>query len=84
MPDREDVGGAPGPRPGSRRGRQSIGPLGARPWSTATPRPAGPQAAAAAGPSGVRRLTGHVLGIGPRAADRFGSGDLVARLVGNA
>ncbi|MGW0474199.1 ABC transporter ATP-binding protein [Streptomyces coeruleorubidus] len=31
-----------------------------------------------------RRLTGHVLGIGPRAADRFGSGDLVARLVGNA
>ncbi|MFI8215337.1 ABC transporter ATP-binding protein [Streptomyces sp. NPDC085932] len=31
-----------------------------------------------------RRLTGHVLGTGPRAADRFGSGDLVARLVGNA
>ncbi|GAA4324458.1 ABC transporter ATP-binding protein [Streptomyces venetus] len=31
-----------------------------------------------------RRLTGHVLGIGPRATDRFGSGDLVARLVGNA
>ncbi|MFF5516579.1 ABC transporter ATP-binding protein [Streptomyces coeruleorubidus] len=31
-----------------------------------------------------RRLTGHVLGIGPWAADRFGSGDLVARLVGNA
>ncbi|MEV7061902.1 ABC transporter ATP-binding protein [Streptomyces collinus] len=31
-----------------------------------------------------RRLTGHVLGAGPRAADRFGSGDLVARLVGNA
>ncbi|MFF8232043.1 ABC transporter ATP-binding protein [Streptomyces caelestis] len=31
-----------------------------------------------------RRLTGHVLGVGPRAADRFGSGDLVARLVGNA
>ncbi|MEU1854121.1 ABC transporter ATP-binding protein [Streptomyces sp. NPDC019990] len=30
------------------------------------------------------RLTGHVLGVGPRAADRFGSGDLVARLVGNA
>ncbi|CAM5746039.1 hypothetical protein SAFG77S_11743 [Streptomyces afghaniensis] len=29
------------------------------------------------------RLTGHVLGVGP-AADRFGSGDLVARLVGNA
>ncbi|MET9764871.1 ABC transporter ATP-binding protein [Streptomyces sp. NPDC006372] len=31
-----------------------------------------------------RRLTGHVLGIGPRATDRFGSGDLIARLVGNA
>ncbi|WP_324788197.1 ABC transporter ATP-binding protein [Streptomyces sp. H51] len=31
-----------------------------------------------------RRLTGHVLAVGPRAADRFGSGDLVARLVGNA
>ncbi|MGI5430563.1 ABC transporter ATP-binding protein [Streptomyces sp. CA-179760] len=31
-----------------------------------------------------RTLTGHVLGVGPRAADRFGSGDLVARLVGNA
>ncbi|MGK5696052.1 ABC transporter transmembrane domain-containing protein [Streptomyces sp. URMC 128] len=31
-----------------------------------------------------RRLTGHVLGAGPRAADRFGSGDLVARLIGNA
>ncbi|MFC9684452.1 ABC transporter transmembrane domain-containing protein, partial [Streptomyces sp. NPDC056948] len=31
-----------------------------------------------------RLLTGHVLGVGPRAADRFGSGDLVARLVGNA
>ncbi|GAB2872098.1 ABC transporter ATP-binding protein [Streptomyces deserti] len=31
-----------------------------------------------------RRLTGHVLDVGPRAADRFGSGDLVARLVGNA
>ncbi|MFJ4280346.1 ABC transporter ATP-binding protein [Streptomyces massasporeus] len=31
-----------------------------------------------------RRLTRHVLGVGPRAADRFGSGDLVARLVGNA
>ncbi|MET9395559.1 ABC transporter transmembrane domain-containing protein, partial [Streptomyces sp. NPDC006624] len=31
-----------------------------------------------------RRLTGHVLATGPRAADRFGSGDLVARLVGNA
>ncbi|MFF7313990.1 ABC transporter transmembrane domain-containing protein [Streptomyces sp. NPDC008137] len=31
-----------------------------------------------------RTLTGHVLAVGPRAADRFGSGDLVARLVGNA
>ncbi|WP_405608651.1 ABC transporter transmembrane domain-containing protein [Streptomyces sp. NBC_00076] len=31
-----------------------------------------------------RRLTGHVLDVGPRAAARFGSGDLVARLVGNA
>jgi ATP-binding cassette subfamily B protein len=31
-----------------------------------------------------RRLTRHVLGVGPRAADRFGSGDLVARIVGNA
>lgn len=31
-----------------------------------------------------RRLAGHVLAVGPRAADRFGSGDLVARLVGNA
>ncbi|CAL9281286.1 ABC transporter ATP-binding protein [Streptomyces sp. SudanB52_2052] len=31
-----------------------------------------------------RRLTGHVLDVGPRAADRSGSGDLVARLVGNA
>ncbi|KPI22188.1 Xenobiotic-transporting ATPase [Actinobacteria bacterium OK074] len=30
------------------------------------------------------RLTGHVLAVGPRAAERFGSGDLVARLVGNA
>ncbi|SNX65707.1 ATP-binding cassette subfamily B protein [Streptomyces sp. TLI_55] len=30
------------------------------------------------------RLTGHVLAVGPRAAQRFGSGDLVARLVGNA
>ncbi|MEV5438348.1 ABC transporter ATP-binding protein [Streptomyces sp. NPDC052682] len=35
--------------------------------------------------AGLRhRLTRHVLGVGPRAADRFGSGDLVARLVGNA
>ncbi|MFE1249265.1 ABC transporter ATP-binding protein [Streptomyces sp. NPDC058735] len=31
-----------------------------------------------------RRLARHVLGTGPRAADRFGAGDLVARLVGNA
>lgn len=31
-----------------------------------------------------RRLTGHVLTVGPRAAARFGPGDLVARLVGNA
>ncbi|MGW1952682.1 ABC transporter ATP-binding protein [Streptomyces sp. NPDC001920] len=31
-----------------------------------------------------RRLTGHVLAVGPRAATRFGPGDLVARLVGNA
>ncbi|PWI13713.1 ABC transporter ATP-binding protein [Streptomyces sp. Act143] len=31
-----------------------------------------------------RRLTGHVLAVGPRAGDRFGPGDLVARLVGNA
>jgi ATP-binding cassette subfamily B protein len=31
-----------------------------------------------------RRLTGHVLALGPRATARFGSGDLVARLVGNA
>ncbi|MFJ9539567.1 ABC transporter transmembrane domain-containing protein [Streptomyces sp. NPDC101225] len=31
-----------------------------------------------------RRLTGHVLAVGPRAAARFGTGDLVARLVGNA
>ncbi|MER5940568.1 ABC transporter ATP-binding protein [Streptomyces sp. NPDC001928] len=30
------------------------------------------------------RLTGHVLAVGPRATDRFGAGDLVARLVGNA
>ncbi|MFI2644096.1 ABC transporter transmembrane domain-containing protein [Streptomyces sp. NPDC018610] len=31
-----------------------------------------------------RRLTGHVLALGPRAAARFGPGELVARLVGNA
>ncbi|ELS50668.1 ABC transporter ATP-binding protein [Streptomyces viridochromogenes] len=31
-----------------------------------------------------RRLTGHVLGVGPRAVGRFGSGDLVARIVGVA
>ncbi|MEU6148291.1 ABC transporter ATP-binding protein [Streptomyces sp. NPDC047081] len=31
-----------------------------------------------------RRLAGHVLALGPRAAARFGPGDLVARLVGNA
>ncbi|MDX6363077.1 MAG: ATP-binding cassette, subfamily bacterial RamA/AmfB [Streptomyces sp.] len=31
-----------------------------------------------------RRLTGHVLAVGPRAGGRFGSGELVARLVGNA
>ncbi|MGW2517021.1 ABC transporter ATP-binding protein [Streptomyces sp. NPDC001617] len=31
-----------------------------------------------------RRLTGHVLGLGPPVTARFGSGDLVARLVGNA
>ncbi|WP_371667705.1 ABC transporter ATP-binding protein/permease [Streptomyces sp. NBC_00289] len=31
-----------------------------------------------------RRLTGHVLAVGPRATARFGAGDLVARLVGNA
>ncbi|MET7682437.1 ABC transporter ATP-binding protein [Streptomyces sp. NPDC005423] len=30
------------------------------------------------------RLTGHVLALGPRAAARFGPGELVARLVGNA
>ncbi|MFG1664464.1 ABC transporter transmembrane domain-containing protein [Streptomyces sp. Y7] len=30
------------------------------------------------------RLTGHVLAMGPRAGGRFGAGDLVARLVGNA
>jgi ATP-binding cassette subfamily B protein len=31
-----------------------------------------------------RLLTGHVLAVGPPAATRFGPGDLVARLVGNA
>lgn len=31
-----------------------------------------------------RHLTGHVLALGPRAVARFGAGDLVARLVGNA
>ncbi len=31
-----------------------------------------------------RHLTRHVLDVGPRAAARFGPGDLVARLVGNA
>ncbi|CAL9343151.1 ABC transporter ATP-binding protein RamA [Streptomyces sp. enrichment culture] len=31
-----------------------------------------------------RTVTGHLLAVGPRAADRFGSGDLVARLVGSA
>lgn len=31
-----------------------------------------------------RRLTAHVLAVGPRATARFGPGDLVARLVGNA
>lgn len=30
------------------------------------------------------RLVGHVLSAGPRAVGRFGPGDLVARLVGNA
>ncbi|MFF7389100.1 ABC transporter ATP-binding protein [Streptomyces scabiei] len=30
------------------------------------------------------RLVRHVLAVGPRAGSRFGSGDLVARLVGNA
>ncbi|MET9731116.1 ABC transporter ATP-binding protein [Streptomyces sp. NPDC006458] len=30
------------------------------------------------------RTLGHVLAVGPRAAARLGSGDLVARLVGNA
>ncbi|MCX4817173.1 ABC transporter ATP-binding protein/permease [Streptomyces sp. NBC_01239] len=31
-----------------------------------------------------RRVTGHVLALGPRANSHFGSGELVARLVGNA
>ncbi|MER6739110.1 ABC transporter transmembrane domain-containing protein, partial [Streptomyces puniciscabiei] len=31
-----------------------------------------------------RQLTAHVLALGPRATARFGAGDLVARLVGNA
>ncbi|MEU2583811.1 ABC transporter ATP-binding protein [Streptomyces avermitilis] len=31
-----------------------------------------------------QRLVGHVLAVGPRAGERFGSGELVARLVGNA
>ncbi|MGY5045272.1 ABC transporter ATP-binding protein [Streptomyces sp. 900105755] len=31
-----------------------------------------------------KRVTGHVLALGPRAGTRFGTGDLVARLVGNA
>ncbi|MET7287930.1 ABC transporter ATP-binding protein [Streptomyces sp. NPDC005573] len=31
-----------------------------------------------------RRVVGHVLALGPRAGARFGAGDLVARLVGNA
>ncbi|TVZ90144.1 ABC transporter ATP-binding protein [Streptomyces sp. BK340] len=31
-----------------------------------------------------RRVTGQVLALGPRAGARFGAGDLVARLVGNA
>ncbi|MBW8739879.1 MAG: ABC transporter ATP-binding protein [Streptomyces turgidiscabies] len=30
------------------------------------------------------RLTGHLLAVGLRAGERFGSGELVARLVGNA
>ncbi|MER7834928.1 ABC transporter ATP-binding protein [Streptomyces sp. NPDC096040] len=35
--------------------------------------------------AGLRsRLTAHVLALGPRATTRFGAGDLVARLVGNA
>jgi ATP-binding cassette, subfamily B, bacterial len=31
-----------------------------------------------------RRLIQHILAVGPRATARFGAGDLVARLVGNA
>ncbi|MFD9429385.1 ABC transporter ATP-binding protein [Streptomyces sp. NPDC060002] len=31
-----------------------------------------------------RRVTGHVLAVGPRATARFGAGDLVARVVGGA
>lgn len=31
-----------------------------------------------------RRVTAHVLAVGPRATARFGAGDLVARLVGGA
>ncbi|WP_314220025.1 ABC transporter ATP-binding protein [Streptomyces zaehneri] len=31
-----------------------------------------------------RRVTGHVLAVGPRATARFGAGDLVARVVGSA
>ncbi|GDY71862.1 hypothetical protein SAV31267_013470 [Streptomyces avermitilis] len=31
-----------------------------------------------------QRLVGHVLAVGPRAGERFGPGELVARLVGNA
>ncbi|MGW2958527.1 ATP-binding cassette domain-containing protein [Streptomyces sp. NPDC001220] len=35
--------------------------------------------------AGLRgRVTAHVLALGPRALTRFGAGDLVARLVGNA
>ncbi|MEU9238630.1 ABC transporter ATP-binding protein [Streptomyces sp. NPDC048385] len=35
--------------------------------------------------AGLRKLlTGQVLALGPRAGNRFGAGDLVARLVGNA
>ncbi|MDW4905001.1 ABC transporter ATP-binding protein [Streptomyces sp. ADMS] len=30
------------------------------------------------------RLAGHLLAVGPRAGARFGSGELVARLIGNA
>jgi ATP-binding cassette, subfamily B, bacterial len=31
-----------------------------------------------------RRLTRHVLAVGPRATARFGAGDLIARVLGNA